>query len=292
MKLSYAFPFIVAGLLMSCSSSDKQENDRSEAFNKAKEEVNQNIQTVIAEVPSPSELPYLLQSAGVDFDADLVHDAARAGEYQSNNSKGSLVLGIYATDMAYLALHNNNKEALAMAENVKPLAEQLRLTAAFDAATLQRLESNLSSKDSIVSIANEIVDQADSHLRSVNRPKAAALVVGGGFIEGLYIGAYKLNSFPEDLLPEDSRLLLLSPLARILLNQKDGVKDLLKMLESVREDQETNAVVERLKDITKTYDKLDVKSKIEAGDGYQLLRDDNLMLLSEQIIALRNAIVE
>ena len=54
------------------------------------------------------------------------------------------------------------------------------------------------------------------------------MVVTGSFVEGLYISTGLIKTYPKDLLPDDSRNLVLTPLMRVVLEQKKSVSDLVK----------------------------------------------------------------
>jgi hypothetical protein len=167
---------------IACSPQEKEAQKNTEAFDKAEAEVAEKVKEVIAEMPAPSEIPYLLMETGAEYNPSLLHDLKRMKSYTSSD-KAALNLGIYATDVAYLSTYNKSQEALKYVSEIKPMADQLSLSSAFSPSTIARFEGNLGNTDSLVNIINNAVTHADNHLKSTNRPKVAALLLAGSFVE-------------------------------------------------------------------------------------------------------------
>ncbi|MGC4021305.1 MAG: hypothetical protein QM734_04860 [Cyclobacteriaceae bacterium] len=58
-------------------------------------------------------------------------------------------------------------------------------------------------------------------MKSDNRIKPAALMITGSFVEGLYISTGVIKTYPKDILKDDDRILVLTPLIRVVLQQKN-----------------------------------------------------------------------
>ena len=152
-----------------CNPQKKEEKSKEEAFDKAEAEVNEQIKEVIAEMPAPSEIPFLLMETGAEFSPSLLHDIKMASKYTTKNEK-ALNLGAYATDVAYLSAYSKSQKALTYVAELKPIADQLALSNAFNPKMIERFEKNLSSTDSLAAIINEAVENADDHLKKTDRP--------------------------------------------------------------------------------------------------------------------------
>jgi hypothetical protein len=223
---------LVLSLVFACNAKKAEQGSKAFAFDKAEEEVKEKIQAVIAELPSPSEIPFLLQATGAEFNASLLHEFEKAETYLNETNRAALNLGVYTTDIAYLAAYDKSQDALKYTANLKTIGDQLGLTSAFSPAMIKRFESNLSNKDSLAYIVNEAVAKADRHLKNTERPKAAALVIGGSFIEGLYLSCALVRNYPENILPSDARMLILVPLIDLILRQEEPLVDLIDLLTS------------------------------------------------------------
>ena len=72
--------------------------------------------------------------------------------------------------------------------------------------SMKRIETNLSNKDSLVKIANELYVSTDKYLKENERESSAALIILGGWTEALYIGTKPLKTNPAAELHEDPLL--------------------------------------------------------------------------------------
>ena len=107
MELKQSFKLILSAFIMaglaSCGSSSSDKEKNSEDFKEAQESLKEQVQHVIYNIPSPSEIPYLLQSTGAEFNQGLVNSKAKVDSYVTHNDKAALNLGVYSADIGYLA---------------------------------------------------------------------------------------------------------------------------------------------------------------------------------------------
>ena len=272
-----------------CSPQKKEENSKSEAFEKAESEVKEQMTQVVKELPAPSEIPFLLMETGAEFDMSLTHDLNKVSRYANSNTDASLNLGIYATDIAYLSAYEKSQEALSALSAIRPLADQLALSGSFDPKTVKRFESNLSNTDSLAVIVNEAIDNADEHLRKTDRPKVAALLLAGSFIEGLYIATALVENYPDEL-PKDARSLILIPLVDVIIKQEEPLIDLIELLESVESDDMISSLLQNLNELKEEYKKLNVKQLMDEGRGDELLKNETLDRITNQMGKIRDGL--
>ena len=125
-----------------------------------------------------------------------------------------------------------------------------------------------------------------------DRNKLSALVVTGSFIEGLYISTGLIKSYPKDLLPDDKRNLVLTPLIRVVLEQKKSVSDLLKMLTNVEQTEPVAGIVADLKALETAYNALNIEEQIKNNKANLVLTDKNLIEITTIVEKLRKSITE
>lgn len=286
----YLKPLVFVALLsaVACSPEKKEkEENNSEAFEKAQKEVKEKISGVVKEMPAPSEIPFLLMETGADLDESLIHDLKKVSTYSSNNNEAAVNLGIYATDVAYLSAYDKSQKALNYMTEIRPLADQLALSGSFDPQTVQRFESNLSNTDSLATIVNEAINNADDHLRKTDRPKVAALLLAGSFIEGLYIATALVENYPNDL-PDDARKLILIPLVDVIIKQEEPLIDLIDLLEGVEQDEYITTMINDLKALKAEYKELNVQKLMDEGKGAELLENETLDNITNQMGKIRD----
>ncbi len=278
-------------VLFSCGGGDKQvDESASEAFDQAQSELKEQIEEVLYEIPPPSEIPYLLQATGADFDENLINDESKVDQYRTTERVSSLNLGVYATDMGYLSSYDKTQEAMNYLTTSKTLADHLGITGAFDVELLKRFEDNLGSKDSLSAIIDESMTKTDEYLKNDARNKIAAMVLTGSFIEGLYISTELVRTYPHDL-PEDARNLILIPLVMVILKQEKPLGDLIKLMESIDSDGSNSSLIEDLKDLQSSFEKLNINEQISENRADLVLNDETLAEITTKVGDIRKDII-
>lgn len=279
--------------LSSCGSEKKSdEAENAEAFEQAESDVTEQIQEVVYEIPSPSEIPFLLEATGAEFNGSLIHDNNRVSEYTSINDKASLNLGVYAADIGYLVSYDKVQEALTYMGTAKKLADNLGISGSFDVSLIKRFEDNLSRKDSLAYLLNSTIHQTEDYLNDDGRNRLASLIVTGSFIEGLYISTQLIKTYPKDLLPEDSRNLILTPLIRVVLDQQNASEDLTQLLGTLDASATVDGLVADLNMLNKSYAALNIDEQIQNNRADLILSDKTLADITTRLEEMRSSLIE
>jgi len=146
-------------------------------------------------LPSPLETAVLLKSAGVSYNETILNDLANVEKYATNKSK-ALNLGIYTTDLSFACLFDQAQTSLKYMNATKQLATEMGISDAIDEETMKRLEQNLNKRDVVMDIISETFLNSSSYLKENDQQDVAALVLVGGWIEGLYIGTQMVGDNP------------------------------------------------------------------------------------------------
>ena len=149
-------------------------------------------------IPSPMETAALLKKAGAEYDKDILNDVKNVDNYTAA-SEQALNLGIYGADLSYASVNNQTQESMFFTSCAKKLADRLGVSNAFDDATLERMEKNMNDRDSLLSIISETYWTVDAYLKENERDNISALMIAGGWVEGLYIATQvsKVKATPE-----------------------------------------------------------------------------------------------
>ena len=296
MKFTHAIKLVFSTLiaigLASCGSSSSDKDKNSSEFKEAEESLKDQIEEVIYNIPSPSEIPYLLQATGAEFNESLVNPRTKVDQYASRTDKAALNLGVYAADIGYLSSYDKTQEAIDYLNSTKTLADNLGIIGSFDVEILQKFEANISNKDSLTHLLDRTMKKAENYLADDNRNKLSALVVTGSFVEGLYVATGLVKSYPKDLLPNDSRNLVLTPIIRVVLDQKKSVSDLVKMLSSVEQTEPVTTIISDLKALEAAYNGLNIEEQIKNNKANLVLSDKNLIEVTTIVEKMRKIITE
>jgi hypothetical protein len=290
--ISFFFSVLLAAGLASCASSSEDKSKNSDDFDEANKSLKNQIEEVVYNIPSPSEIPYLLQATGAEFNETLLHNRNKVDSYNTKNDKAALNLGVYVADIGYLTSYDKTQDAIDYLGACKTLADNLGLVGTFDSELGKEFEANISNKDSLAHLLDRTIKQAEAFLIDDNRNKLASLIVTGSFIEGLYISTGLIKSYPKNILPEDSRNLVLTPLMRVVLEQRKAVSELLKILSSVEQTGSLGAITADLKSLEAAYSKLNIEEQIKNNRADLVLTDKNLEEITTIVEKVRKDITE
>ncbi|MBX2966177.1 MAG: hypothetical protein KF845_08540 [Cyclobacteriaceae bacterium] len=289
--LYFLFAICLVFGLNSCGSSGEK-NANADEFKEAEESLRSTIEDVVYNIPSPTEIPYLIEQTGAEFNQGLVNPRSKADSYINRSDKAALNLGVYTADVGYLTSYEKTQEAIDYLGACKSLADHLGVIGAFDIDILKRFEAHISNRDSLANLLDESIRQAERFLKDDARNKQSALIVTGSFIEGLHISTGLVNTYPKDLLPTDARNVILTPVIQVILNQKKSVSELLKMLSAIEQTDPVSGIVSNLKELEAAYDSLNIEDQIKNNRADLVLSDKNLEKISEVVSRMRSSIVE
>ena len=283
---------IVISILIACGSDKKKGSETAKEFDDAQKQLKEKIDRTILDIPPPAEIPYIIQGTGADYNPNIINDYKKYESYTISVKKAAFNLGIYSTDIGYLSSYGKTQEALNYMDVCLELTKTVGAQDAIDFEVLGRFEKNLSNPDSLANIIDQVIANSDSYLQANDRNNIAALMIGGTFIEALYIATQIIDTYPRDLLPDDMRLQILAPLVQMLVKQKDSLKDVIELLESVDNKEEWEiATINSLTELYENYTKFDPMGKIRDGKGNEVLNDEVLSRLTIQVDSIRSNVV-
>lgn len=233
-------------------------------------------------LPSPLETAMLIKSAGAEYNEQLLNSTMKIENYTTSKSM-ALNLGIYTTDLSFASLFDQTQTALNYMNATKNMAEGLDIKDAIDNETLKRLEENLDNRDVIMDIISETFLNSSSYLKENDREAIAAIVLLGGWIEGLYIATQIVGEMP----PESNKLV-----DRIA-EQKLSFNIVQRMMEDNRQNEdgsENEDIVDlmmQLKKLKTAFDKVVVetsKTKVEADKQTNIttIRAQNKIIITPE----------
>jgi len=288
--------FLVIGIVSCDSKSKKKLESEAEAsaFEEAEKQISLDINKVIKDLPNPTEVPYLLQATGADFDKELINGLEKIPQYQSNEDETALNLGVYATDMGYLVSYEQVQPSLNYMENCQKLAESLGIASVFDVSTINEFQKNLNNPVKLNEIIAGAILEAEERLENSDRLPIAALVITGSFVEGLYLAVKVIETYPTDILDEDTRNLILEPLVKVVLDQKQPLLDVIALLKDLPEDDIISKMIAELNILRILYegDLAEVEKKISENTGGFMLTQGMLLDITTEVKRIRTDIVD
>jgi len=200
-------------------------------------------------LPSPLETAMLIKSAGATYNEELLNPISNIDKYTTNKAM-ALNLGSSTTDLSFASLFDQTQASIDYMQASKKMADGLGILDAIDNTAIERLEANVNNREVIMDIISETFMNSSSFLQEDNRPAIAAIVLVGGWIEGLYIATQLVG----DNSIEGNKL------AERILEQKLSFDIVQRLLDDNTDNEDVLALIEELKPLQEVFDKIEIKS--------------------------------
>ena len=252
-----------------------------------------HVRQIFYSLPSPLEMAVLLKNSGAGYNEELLNPVENVSRYVTGRSM-ALNLGIYTTDLSYASLFDQTQTCMEYMDAAKRLADNLGIIDAIDDYSMERLEANLGNREVIMDIVSETFMNSSSFLQENNREPVAAMLLTGGWVEGLYLA---LNLVDENEL-EDNVLL-----DRII-DMRLSLEIVMLLLEDNSYNNDVAGLITEMEKIGEIFRQIDMQSTpIEVvqdpDDPVTLLRSSREIMVDSSIIrqlkttvaAIRNSFV-
>ena len=284
----------ISVVVFSCKQKTADEHD-STTDSTVNKEMSADAEKVFYSMPSPIETAVLLKKAGASYDSDFLNPVENREKYSTISSK-AFNMGIYGSDLSYTTIFDKTQEAMLYLACSKKLADGLGISGVFSDDVISRMEENMGNKDSLLAIISDSYWEADAYLKENDRASVSAMLIAGGWIEGLYIA----TRVEESLRKSKKNELIMERIAE----QKLSLENLINLLDSYKNDEILNNLSLQLKDLKLEFDKVGSTSGetsvAEAKNGVATIGGDNsfslstetLTAITKKITAIRKSMVE
>ncbi len=285
----------MAAFFTACGGGDNKKGAiNSNELTESEKKIVAEIDKVIHDMPPPTEVPFLLKETGADYDASLLNDLANVESHTTNRDKAALNAGVYATDIGYLSSYEQVENALSYLEACQKLAESIGAGSVFNVELMGRFEQNLGTPDSLIAIVNDVMANAETNLENSDKLTSVALVLVGSYIEGMYLATQVIDNYPDDMLPEDARNLILQPLVRVIIEQEQPLLDVIALMKDLPEDDIIDHMIAELSVLRILYqdDLAKIEQQIEENQGNFQLKPSMLKDIIIEVARIRGDIVK
>jgi hypothetical protein len=243
---------LFAGLLFSCKSGGTKATKDEVVLDVLKDNTTvyediRQAEKIFNALPSPLESAMLIKSAGARFDNSLLNPIGNVSLYATNKSM-ALNLGIYTCDLSFASLYEQTQLIIDYMNAAKKMADGLGILKAIEQSTIDRLEENINNSEVIMEIVSETFMNSNSYLADNGQPAIAAMVLVGGWFEGLYISTQlvDMNDFNGNKL-----------VGRII-DQKLSIDILISLLNSSKGDPAVDDLMIQVNKLKIVFDKISI----------------------------------
>ncbi len=200
-------------------------------------------------LPSPLESAMLIKSAGARFEQTLLNPVSNVNNYVTNKSM-ALNLGIYTCDLSYASLYDQTQLIIDYMNAAKKMADGLGILKAVDQATIDELEENINNRDVIMKIVSETFMNSNSYLEDNGQQAIAAMVLTGGWFEGLYISTQLV----------DMKEFNGNKLVGRIIDQKLSIDILINLLEQSKGNPAIDELMGQVQHLKTVFDKISIST--------------------------------
>ncbi len=263
--------FILPLLIISftCLSSCKNKASRQQKKTE-KEEVKvikDQIESNVYPLPTSAEVIKMLTELEVGYMFGICNPYENSKKY-FQSSKRAINLGVFGADLSYATLYNQQQEVGNYLEAIKSLSSELNISEIYNQDLYTKIKNNFDSKDTLVKVLKGSFNDTYAYLSDNDMQPLALLVVGGAWVEGMYLtthvseAAYQVAGISKVLLEQKKSFDLFLEITQPYLNDL-MVSDFVNKLDSVKKVYEglgTSLTEQNIKDITKVI--VDVREQI------------------------------
>lgn len=291
--------FAIAALA-SCAESDKSETD-SNAENGVESPTSENnsdslsdtrsvvkYQGEIFSIPSPVQSVMLIRKANIRYNEDLLNPVGNARGY-INEYKKALNLGVYGTDLAYLANFENNQLSLKYLNAIEGITSDLNIQSAVSKDIMERFTNNIGNRDSLYALNGEFYRAGYRYLKQNERNKLASLILTGGWVEALHLSLDAAQN---------------SEILRNRVGQQRSALNSIVKLTSKMEREELTAINKKLVELQDVFDELEYTYEFQKpitdkkekttyinSKSSVTVTDDQLIKIKEKTSEIRDLII-
>jgi len=254
-------PLLLAGFMIvtstsSCKNRGKGEQKKIE-MDEADTILNQ-MEKKVYPLPTSAEVIRMLTDLEVGYIFGIANPVENSKKYIKSTDR-AINLGGYGADLSYATLYNMQQEVLNYLSALRSLANELNMSQIYDESWYEKIRKNFDNRDELVKILTEAFQSTYAYLVENNQETLALLVVGGAWVEGMYLtthvseAAYQVAGISKNLLEQKESFNTFLEVTKPYENEED-IKNFLAILEPIKKVYEgltTSLTQQNIIDITK-----------------------------------------
>jgi len=243
---------IIPMLILSVSglSSCKNRAEKKEKDQKSQIELNQ-VDTVLNEIeknvyplPTSAEVIKMLSELEVGYILGITNPVENSRKYLTSSSKAAN-MGVYGADLSYATLYNIQQEVINFLDAIRSLANELNMSKIYDESLYDKIKLNFDKRNELVNILTEAFNSTYSYLSENDQQTLALLVVGGAWVEGMYLTTHVSEAAYQ-----------VAGISKVLIEQKESFDLFMDITKPYLEDPNIKEFINKLDPIKKVYDGL------------------------------------
>lgn len=264
----FILPLLILGVsgLNSCKNKPAKNDQKQVELEQVKTMENE-IQKNVYPLPTSAEVIKMLSELEVGYILGISNPVENAKKYFTSQKK-AINIGAYGADLSYATLYNINQQVINYLDAIRALAGELNMSKIYDVSLYDKIKANIDKRDELVKILTEAFNNTYGYLSDNQQQPLALLVVGGAWVEGMYLtthvseAAYQISGISRVLLEQKKSFDLYLEITQPYMSDP-GVKDFVDSLEPIKQvyaGLTTSLTNQNIMDITKAIEGIRTKA--------------------------------
>jgi len=267
MKKTFAFlllPILLVSfsVISSCKNKETKKEQKKVEMGKIKT-IEENIESNVYPLPTSAEVIKMLTDLEVGYIFGISNPVENVKKYFSSTSK-AINLGVFGADLSYATLYNIQQEVINYLDAIRSLSNELNMSKIYDETLYDKIKQNFDNRDELVKVLTSAFNNTYTYLADNDQQALALLVVGGAWVEGMYLtthvseAAYQVAGISKNLLAQKKSFELFVDLSKPY-ETDPIVSDFIKELDPVKKVYEglgTSLTDQNIMDLTKAIEEV------------------------------------
>ncbi len=223
--------------------------------------IESQIEANVYPLPTSVEVIKMLTELEVGYIIGISNPVENSKKYFSSTTR-AINLGVYGADLSYASLYNIQQEVLNYMDAIRALSNELNMSEIYNEELYDNIKQNFDNRDELVKTLTNAFNETYAYLSENDQQPLALLVVGGAWVEGMYLtthvseAAYQVAGISKVLLEQKKSFELFLEITKPYSNDP-SVSDFVKLLDPVKvvyEGLGTSLTDKNIIDITKVID--------------------------------------
>ena len=266
----FILPLLIISVtsLVSCKNSTTAKQQKKAEKEQVKALEGQ-IETNVYPLPTSAEIIRMLTDLEVGYIIGISNPVENSKKYLTSSTR-AINLGVFGADLSYVTLYNQVQAVITYLDAIRSLSNELNISKVYNEDLYNKIKQNIDNRDELVKILTSAFSETYGYLSDNEQQPLALLVVGGAWVEGMYLTTHVSEAAYQ-----------VAGISRVLLEQKKSFETFLDITKPYLTDQSVGDFVKRLDPVKKVYEGITTS-----------LTEQNIKDITTVIVDVRKQIVQ
>jgi hypothetical protein len=266
----FILPLLILGFIGLSSCKDRAASKQQKIIEqKEVDTIQSEIGSHIYPLPTSAEVIKMLTDLEVGYIMGISNPVENTKKYFTSSQK-AINLGVYGADLSYATLYRQEQTVIDYLSAIQSLTNELNMSKIYDENIYTKIRKNFDVRDTLVAILTKQFNDTYVSLSESDQQPLALLVVGGAWVEGMYLTTHVSEAAYQ-----------VAGISKVLLEQKSSFDTFIEITKPYLTDPIVGDFVKKLDPIKEVY----------AGLGTSLT-NQNIIDITKAITTIRENIVK